>query len=378
MYLWAQRTAAIFPTIGIGYLSWFVLLAGVVALLRASGRGRTGWEVFGVIFIAAVPMVWEPVLTSYHPQDLTSLGLALAGTACALRRKWVWAGILVGLAITSQQFAFLVLLPLFVVAPGKNRWRLLISSAAVVLLISLPFVVATSGKALHAVIFGTGDSPTYGGTIVWETGLHGPALVFIARILPLLVSLAIACWAFRRLGSEVMKPIPLVSLLTISLSLRVVFEEGLFGYKLMALSVMLVLLAIVQGQIRGRLVAWLALATLAFEPIPAGVAVNARSWSDHAASALPLIFIGVALLLIAYDVLHRRIRWYLIAWFVIAACAFLQWPLWSLDSLRAPYPHWFWQLILLSTGIAMAVSPLVRSVRSAETDKPVSADVLAE
>ena len=62
----------------------------------------------------------------------------------------------------------------------------------------------------------------------------------------------------------------------------------------MALSVMLVLLAIVQGQIRGRLVAWLALATLAFEPIPAGVAINARSWSDHAASALPLIFIGVA------------------------------------------------------------------------------------
>ena len=36
----------------LGYLSWFVLLAGVIALLRASGRGRTGWEVFGVIFIA--------------------------------------------------------------------------------------------------------------------------------------------------------------------------------------------------------------------------------------------------------------------------------------------------------------------------------------
>jgi hypothetical protein len=378
MYLWAQRTAAIFPTIGIGYLSWFVLLAGVVALLRASGRGRTGWEVFGVIFIAVVPMVWEPVLTSYHPQDLTSLGLALAGTACALRRKWVWAGILVGLAITSQQFAFLVLLPLFVVAPGRNRWRLLVSSAAVVLLISLPFVVATSGKALHAVIFGTGDSPTYGGTIVWETGLHGPALVFIARILPLLVSLAIAFWAFRRLGSRVVEPIPLISLLTISLSLRVVFEEGLFGYKLMAMSVMLVLLAIVQGQIRGRLVAWLALATLAFEPIPAGVAINARSWSDHAASALPLLFIAVALVLIAYDALHRRVRWYVIAWFVIAACAFLQWPLWSLDSLRAPYPHWFWQLILLSTGIAMAVSSLVRSVRSAEPHQPVNAGVLAE
>jgi hypothetical protein len=120
------------------------------------------------------------------------------------------------------------------------------------------------------------------------------------------------------------------------------------------------------------------LATLAFEPIPAGVAINARSWSDHAASALPLLFIAVALVLIAYDALHRRVRWYVIAWFVIAACAFLQWPLWSLDSLRAPYPHWFWQLILLSTGIAMAVSSLVRSVRSAEPHQPVNAGVLAE
>ena len=42
MYNWAQNSAAIFPTIGFGYISWFFLLVGVVAVLRASGRGRTG------------------------------------------------------------------------------------------------------------------------------------------------------------------------------------------------------------------------------------------------------------------------------------------------------------------------------------------------
>ena len=47
MYDWAQNTAAIFPTIGTGYLAWFVLLAGVIALLHVSGRGRTGWEALG-------------------------------------------------------------------------------------------------------------------------------------------------------------------------------------------------------------------------------------------------------------------------------------------------------------------------------------------
>jgi len=375
MYIWSLRSLAAFPTVGIGYLSWFVLLAGVVALLRASGRGRSGWEVFGVIFIAAVPIVWEPVLSSYHPQDLTSLGLALGASACALRRKWVWAGILVGLAITSQQFALLVAVPLFVVAPGKQRWRFLISSAAVVLVISLPFIVATSGRAIHSVFLGTGDSSTFGGTIVWESRLHGAALVFCARVLPLLVSLAIAYWAYRRLGAGVVEPIPLISLVATSLSLRVVFEEGLFGYKFLALAVMLMLLAVVQGRITGRLVAWLALVTLAFEPIPAGLANNARSWGDHAASALPLIFIATVLVLIAYDALHRKVRWYLIAWFVIAAWAFLQWPLLSFDSIRAPFPLWFWQLVLLPTGIVMAVAPLVNAIRTAGAKPPVSPDL---
>ena len=375
MYRWAQNSAAIFPTIGTGYLSWFVLLAGVVALLRATGRGRTGWEVFGVIFIALVPVVWEPVLFEYHPQDLVALGLALAGTACALRREWVWAGVLVGLAVTSQQFALLILAPLLVVAPGKQRWRLLVSSGAVVALVSLPFIVATSGRAIHSVFFGTGDSGTFGGTLLWDSGLRGPALVFCSRILPILVAMAIAWWAYRRLGSGVLEPIPLVSLLATCISLRVVFEQGLFGYKFMALSVMLILLAIVRGWIRGRLVAWLALATLAFNPIPAGDAINARPWGEHVAAVLPLACIVVVLILIAWDVVHRRVRWYLIAWFVIAACAFLQWPLWSLDSIRAQLPLWFWQLVLLPTGVAMAVSPLVNAVRTAGAKPPVSPDV---
>ena len=213
-------------------------------------------------------------------------------------------------------------------------------------------------------LFGTGDSETFGGTLLWESGLRGPALVFFSRdCCRSCVALAIAWWAYRRLGSGVLEPIPLVSLLATSLSLRVVFEEGLFGYKFMALTVMLILLAIVRGWIRGRLVAWLALATLAFNPIPAGIAINARPWGEHVAAALPLLASRWSWFSSRLDAIHRRVRWYLIAWFVIAACAFLQWPLWSLDSIRAQLPLWFWQLVLLPTGVVMAVSPLVNSVR---------------
>ena len=377
MYHWAQNSAAIFPTIGFGYISWFFLLGGMVALFRAAGRGRTGWEPFGVIFVALVPVVWEPLLELYHPQDLACLGLALAGTACALRRKWVWAGVFLGLAVASQQFALLVLAPLFVVAPGKERWKLLGSSAAVVAILSLPFILATSGRAIHSVLLGTGDSVTHGGTIVWETGLRGPLLVFGARVLPILVGMAIAWWALRHLGSRVLEPIPLVALLTTTLSLRLVFEEGLYGYKLMALAVMLILLAVVRGRIRGQLVAWLALATLAFNPIPAGLAINARTWGGHVAAVLPLLCIVVALVLILRDAIHRRVRWYLLAWLVIAACAFLQWPLWSFDTIRPVLPLWLIRLILLPTGIAMALSPLLKSMRSAGPTPPVGSKNMA-
>ena len=130
MYRWAHQSRAMVPTLGLGYLTWFVLLAGVVALLRASGRGRTGWEAAGVILVVLTPLVWEPLLDEFHPQDLLAMGLVLAGLACALRRSWIWAGVLLGLAVLSQQFALLVLVPLFVVAPRavdggwpRRRWR---------------------------------------------------------------------------------------------------------------------------------------------------------------------------------------------------------------------------------------------------------------
>ena len=120
---------------------------------------------------------------------------------------------------------------------------------------------------------------------------------------------------------------------------------------------MLMLLAVVRGRIRGGLVAWLALATLAFNPIPAGISINARTWSDHVAASLPLVCMVVVLVFIARDAVHRRVRWYLVAWFVIAAWAFLHWPLWSVDSIHSRLPLWFWQLVLLSTGVAMASVP---------------------
>ena len=380
MYPWAHSSRALVPTIGFGYLAWFVVLAGVVALIRASGRGRSGWEAAGVILVALTPLVWEPVLDEYHPQDLLAIGLILLGLALALRRSWIWAGVALGLAALTQQFAVLVLVPLFVIAPARDRWRLAVSAIVSGFLVALPFV-ATSSRAWHAIAIGTGNSPSYGGTVVRYLHLPETGLVLVSRLLPILVAAAFAWWLHRRLGPRSLQPVPLLSLMATCVSLRLVFEQNMFGYYFMALAVLLILLEIAEGRIRGELVAWIAMAVLAYDPVPWGLAFNAPAWTYHLAVNLPAIGIAIALVLIVWDMMHRRVRWYLLVWFAITVAAFGEWPPWS-QSFRSQLHPWLVQLILVPTGVALAVWPLIGLFREPtaplDDDSRLPADVAEE
>jgi hypothetical protein len=362
MYPWAHNSFALVPTIGFGYLSWCAVLAGVVALIRASGRGRSGWEVAGVILVALTPLVWQPVLDEYHPQDLLAMGLILLGLAFALRRSWICAGVMLGLAVLTQQFALLVLAPLFVIASARNQWRLAVSAVVSGFLVAVPFVT-TSTRSWHAIAIGTGNSPSFGGTVVRYLRLHDTGLVLVSRVFPILLAAAFAWWVHRRIGSRCLQPVPFLSLMASCVSLRLVFEQNMFGYYLMALAVLLILLQIVSGRIRGELVAWIAMAVLLYNPVPWGLSFNARSWGTHLAASLPAIGIAIAMALIVWDAVHRRVRWYLLAWFVVAVAAVGEWPPWS-QSFR-PFLHpWMAQLILVPTGVALAVWPLIGILRT--------------
>ena len=56
-----------------------------------------------LLLVAGLVPVWFCVQTVFHPQDLFALGLALGALACGRRDRWVAAGVLLGLAILSQQ-----------------------------------------------------------------------------------------------------------------------------------------------------------------------------------------------------------------------------------------------------------------------------------
>jgi hypothetical protein len=263
---WANRSNAVRETVLIGYLGWLALLAGVVALFRSSGRGRCGWEVTGVMLLGCAPPIILVLQEYFHPEDLMAIGLAFAGLACARRGQWIWTGILLGLALTSQQFALLVAAPLLVVAPKNQRIRYagaVMGSAAVVV---IGMVVITSGRVID-VLAGTTATPSTGGTLLSVAGLHGFSLVLASRALPIAFAMMLAWWAVRRLGAAALDPVPLVSLIATSLCFRLVFEVNLFGYYLMAVAASLIVLNVVAGRVHLYLVAWLGLVTFAYDPL---------------------------------------------------------------------------------------------------------------
>jgi hypothetical protein len=353
---------AIVSTVRIGFVGFIALLAGAVALLRATGRGRNGWELLMVETLACTPPIFMCVENYFHPQDLVAMGLVMAALACMLRHRWIVAGILLGLAIITQQFALLALAPLFVVAPRQERVKLLVaalcSSAAVI----IPLGIITKGGAVRAALFGSsrvslvasGVIHTRGGTLVAMLHLHGVPLFMVARIAPIAGAMVLAGIFVRQLGLVMLSVVPLISLIATSLLFRLVFEQNLFGYYFMAAGAMLIVLDVVRGSIRSYTVLWIGLATLAFNPVPWGREVQRQS--------VFLLIAGVGLAFILYDLLHHRVRAHLVLWFGFVVCACEPF-LWRVPADHQLITSWVWQIVLVSTAATLAIAPLVTLAR---------------
>jgi hypothetical protein len=365
MYHWSIRSDAILPTIRIGYIVWLPLLAGVVALLRASGRGHRGWEPLAALLVAATPSVLQCLTFYFHPQDLLALGLILIAIAFSLRDRWLLAGVALGLAFCAQQFSLLSLAPLIIVGSPRARVRTASGTLLAVILIDVPFVVATSGRAMKTVLLGSsrvGEGiRSAGGTVLWETDIRGIPLFLLARVAPILAAAALAWWARRRLGSRVLQPVPLVSLIALSLVMRIVFEENLYGYYFMATAASLIILDAVCGRIRGTVFAWIGLEVIAFNPVHLGIVSNLTAHTVNLFYAIPIVLLAIALLSIAYDVYRRRVRLYKLAWVAVVLVTGES-KIWGMDHVPYIAPNWLWQVVLVPLAVALAAGPLLSSM----------------
>ena len=362
MIHWSQKGGGIVPTLRAGYLSWLVLMAGLVWLLRATVRGRSGWEPTTLLIVAVLPPVWLSYEQFFHPQDIVAMGFALFSMGCAMRNQWIGAGVLIALATFTQQWALLVAVPLLVVAPGADRVRYVIGAAISAATISIPILVLASSPAASYLFVGSGNSVGIGGTLIWEWRLHGIPLLFVSRILPLLGSLLLSIYVVRRVGPiAARQPTLLLSLVGVSLALRLVFEQNIFAYYYLALAVTLVLLDVVRGRIRETLVAWLIMVSLVFTEDT--IIVWRQVWGRDARHWIPAIVIAVAALLILRSVRRHRVGWSVAMWGAVIVTALLKWPE-SSDPISHPLgAAWVWQVILVAIGTVLAAGPLVAELR---------------
>jgi hypothetical protein len=372
IFRWS-KTAPANSAFQIGYLGWLVLLVGAVALLRTTNRGRRRWEPSALVYLAAAPPVWMCLEYAFHPQDLMAVGLALGGIACLRKDLWGWAGVLVGLGVVTQQFDLLIAAPLLVLAPATRRLRYTGSFLGVIAIIVIPFIVVTSGRAFHSIAIGSGDSAGMGGSVLWELHLHAALGVAVTRVLPILASMGLASWALRRFGSAVLQPVPLLSLVAMWFCSRLVFEQNLrHTYYFMAVTVSLILLDVACGRLRGSVLAWIALVTLAYDQA-LGNQFTA-SWGTTFQEYLPIVLMAVGFVFIAVSAVRRQIHWYLLLWFILIAAAFATWPFTDVQQ-RNSLPLWLWQMILVTTGIALAAGPLrsyLRDQSASQLEAPES------
>ncbi len=260
---WSLHTRSLHPTIELAApIAWCFLAAGVVAVLRASGRGRRGWEPVTLLLVAVAPGVLLCVCSVLHPEDLVAIGLVLGAVAAARTGRWGTAGVLVGLGVLSQQFALLVALPLLVLVPRPARGRYVGGAAIAYVIIALPLVVLTSGRALSTVLVGTGTSATDPSLLTMLVPA-GHAQFALARFLPLALSAVLAYWVSSRLRAEALAPVPLLGLVATALSFRLLFDVAIWGYYLAAVSVSLLVLDALRGRLRLAVVAWMGLVLLA-------------------------------------------------------------------------------------------------------------------
>jgi hypothetical protein len=302
LYQWSFHSASLAPTLRLGYVSWLALLAGVGLLVWALRNGGTRLAVAAMALVACLPPVYMPLLQFFHPEDLLATGFALAGVAFVLRERWVAAGLVLGLAVLSQQFTVLILIPLLVVVPRTKLPKMLGGTAVSLAVVGVPLLALTSGRAITAIVLGTGD---VGGTNVSFYGipLRDTAAVASLRLIPIVLCALVAWWSLRRLGPRALEPAALLSVLTLSLALRLAFEVSLFGYYLMSVAVLLLLLEIALGRIGVLYVVWTALATWA---TVGGALVDHGTFAGVAVQAWQLLIVVGAVYLAARPMLATR------------------------------------------------------------------------
>jgi hypothetical protein len=192
----------------------------------------------------------------------------------------------------------------------------------------------------------------------------------VARLTPLAFALIVAVLIVHRLGrTAAREPVALMSLVALTLGLRLVFEPEVYAYYFMALSVALILLDVMCGHIRSMLVVWLLAVSLAFAADPTTLIFSRVSWGHTAQHALPPIVLILAVVGFVFTLVLKGFHLDLLAWSALAMGAWIAWS-WPITIFLHPFTFTFEEIVLVVPGVALAAVPLAGRLRTARETPP--------
>jgi hypothetical protein len=261
----------------LGVAAWLALAFGGVLVLRAAGVATAGRTAGFLVFAAVVPSASSAVVQLYHPQDVLSLGAGLAALAVSIRRRYLLAGVLFGLAFLTKQSAVLLLVPALATAGcARDRWRTAWPAVLVAAAGLLPFALVDPRATADNLSGFSGGGAVAGATLLSISGVTGSVASAVARDAPVVLAVALCLWAGWRHRPALATPSGLVSLALACVGSRLVVESVVFPYYLLSASVLFLLADLVDGRLPpARSLAWCGTAAFFVALRPDGRVVDA-------------------------------------------------------------------------------------------------------
>lgn len=364
MTKWSIASGAAHATLDVGYVAYGIFAFGLLLTLRAFSRTNRPLPLLGVLILTLCPTVHNVITEYFHPEDLLAVGLVFMGIVQVVRRRWLLGGVLVGLAATCHQSALLAIAALIFLIPKYSRGRFVVGVALTFVLVDVPVLILSNGRALRAIVYGSSriaasanhHLSSAGGTVLYELHSSGILLFVLTRAAPLVGAALLGWWARRVLGDEVLQPTTLISIIATALTLRLVFEENLFSYYFMPLAAGVVLVDLTNERIRSALLAWLAVATLAFGILPTVVYATALK-TGYGSVALALATFLALLAVVIVRVVRGQTHYLLLVALIFVTLLTALPDLLHFRLGETYVPRWFWQILLVPSGLALLTTP---------------------
>jgi hypothetical protein len=142
--LWGGGELAVYRTVAIPCLLAAAAL-GVWLVAQMRSQGHTALARAVTLGLCVANPVTLCALEIGHPEELLGACLCVAAVLLASRGRWVWAGLLLGLAIANKEWALLALGPVLLALPTRRRAACVAGAGAIATAVLGPLVLIGSG-----------------------------------------------------------------------------------------------------------------------------------------------------------------------------------------------------------------------------------------